>query len=124
LTYLPDADYYGADSFTYTVTTYLAGPANTATGSVYVTVLAAPEPGGLGENLLVNPGFELPEETTQWLPTSFGDWGGDLTAIVGGQSGILPQDSQMLHLLGTFVTGTGGRSVTCRGTYPGPDDRI
>jgi len=41
VTYTPALDFHGTDSFTYTVTTHLAGPTNTETATVSVTVLSA-----------------------------------------------------------------------------------
>jgi len=43
VTYTPDADFNGTDSFTYTVTTHLAGPTNNETATVSVTVLSPEE---------------------------------------------------------------------------------
>ncbi len=53
-------------------------------------------------NLVTNPSFETPESTHIYghpgLPTTTGDWGGDLSAITLAENGIAPLDGvQMLR---------------------------
>ncbi len=53
-------------------------------------------------NVVSNPSFETDESTFIWgfpgVPTSFGDWGGDLSEIVSSENSISPYDgSQMLR---------------------------
>ncbi len=54
--------------------------------------------------LISNPSFETPETTGGVLPTTFGDWSGDLSQIVTAENGIVPFDgSRMLRFDGTFL---------------------
>ena len=57
------------------------------------------------QNLVVNSGFELTEDTDGSWPSSYGDWQGDYSSIVGTTSGITAYEgSQMLQLKGTSWT--------------------
>ena len=52
--------------------------------------------------ILINASFETPEVTGGSFPTTFGDWGGDLSQIVTAENGITPFDgSRMLRFDGT-----------------------
>ena len=58
--------------------------------------------------LLINGGFETAETTGGTLPTTFGDWAGDISEIVSTQNGITPfEGSQMLHFVNTQLDGSG-----------------
>ena len=61
-----------------------------------------------GTNLVVNGGFETSETTSGGSPSSYGDWNGDYSAIVGATGGITPYEgSQMLQFKGTGFNGAG-----------------
>jgi len=63
-------------------------------------------------NLAVNSSFETTEITSGGPPTTYGDWNGDYSSIVGATSGINPLGgSKMLQFLGTSY-GDGGSGVT------------
>lgn len=58
------------------------------------------------DNLLVNPGFEIPENTHESvvapLPAVFGNWSGNRSAIVGAEKEVTPVAGDgMLSFLGT-----------------------
>lgn len=56
-----------------------------------------------GDNLVVNPGFEIPEGTSGGTPGGFGDWGYDWSEIVGPSLGIFPLEGEkILQFNGTF----------------------
>jgi hypothetical protein len=56
---------------------------------------------GQTANLITNPSFETDEETSIFgypgVPSAFGDWGGDLSSIVGPENGISPYDGVLMH---------------------------
>jgi hypothetical protein len=59
------------------------------------------------ENLAVNSGFETYESTEGGWPSSYGDWKGDASSIVGATAGITPlEGGQMLKFTGSSFTGT------------------
>ncbi|MCD4831880.1 MAG: PEP-CTERM sorting domain-containing protein [Anaerohalosphaeraceae bacterium] len=59
-------------------------------------------------NLVVNPGFETSEITYGGWPSSYGNWNGDYSAIVGTAGGITPLDgSEMLQFKDTSFCGAG-----------------
>jgi len=67
------------------------------------------------ENLVVNPGFETPETTGGGWPSSYGDWNGDYSSIVGTSAGIVPlEGSKMLKLSGSSHGGSGGSASACQ----------
>lgn len=69
---------------------------------------------GNAANLVVNPGFETTEPTSGGLPSIYGDWKGDYSAIVSSTSGIAPMEgSKMLQFQGTDFGGSGGSATTC-----------
>jgi hypothetical protein len=60
---------------------------------------------------VTNPSFET-AEAVGGFPSTFGDWGVDLSEIVTAQNGITPLDGiRMLHFVNTGVTGGGGGSA-------------
>ena len=62
-----------------------------------------------GVNLVVNAGFETSEATSGGVPSGYGHWNGDYSAIVGATGGIIPyESSQMLQFKGTSFNGGGG----------------
>lgn len=62
-------------------------------------------------NLVVNSSFETIEPTSGGLPTTYGDWSGDYSSIVGATSGINPLGgSKMLQFLGTSYA-DGGNGI-------------
>lgn len=68
---------------------------------------------GNAANLVVNPGFETAEGTSGGLPSSYGDWRGDYSAIVGPTSGITPLGgSKMLQFLGTSYNDSGSSDTS------------
>ena len=78
---------------------------------VGVLVLLQPY-GSLGANQVVNGGFETVEPTDTPLPSTFGDWGGDVTAIVTAEAGIVPPEgSRMLHFINTNPHGPHAEGV-------------
>jgi hypothetical protein len=75
-------------------------------------------------NLLANPSFETPENTSGGFPTTTGDWNGNYSEIVTAQNGITPVDgTRMLHFLGTAQSSAGGSSAGCTVVqlYAGPE---
>ena len=62
-------------------------------------------------DLITNPGFETFENTSvigyPGLPSTYGDWGGDKSAIVSAENGITPYGTQMLRFDAT------GNSACC-----------
>jgi hypothetical protein len=58
-------------------------------------------------NMVTNPSFETPEPTFIFgfpgVPSTFGDWGGDLSEIVTAESGVSPFDGD--HMLRFDATG-------------------
>ncbi len=67
---------------------------------------------GNAANLVANPGFETAESTSGGRPSSYGDWKGDYSAIVGPTLGITPLGgSKMLQYMGTaFFDSSPGNS--------------
>jgi hypothetical protein len=60
---------------------------------------------------VANPSFET-AEPVQGFPSTFGDWGVDLSAIVLAENGITPFDgSNMLKFINTGILGGGGDSA-------------
>jgi hypothetical protein len=58
--------------------------------------------------LVTNPGFETPESTLG-RPSSYGDWGDNVSQIVSAENGVTPHNgSSMLKFI---ATGTGGPDV-------------
>ncbi|MHC4756613.1 MAG: PEP-CTERM sorting domain-containing protein [Planctomycetota bacterium] len=73
--------------------------ANTA---IILTILFVILPVCHATNLVTNPGFETPETTNGGWPSTYGDWYGDYSSIVGTSSGVIPYGgSYMLQLKGT-----------------------
>ncbi|UCE98697.1 MAG: LamG domain-containing protein [Planctomycetota bacterium] len=67
------------------------------------------------QNLVVNPGFETPETTGGGWPSTYGDWNGDYSSIVGASAGIIPlEGSKMLKFLGSSHGGSGGSANSCQ----------
>jgi hypothetical protein len=61
--------------------------------------------------IISNPGFETVESVDDGLPATFGNWSGDLAAIVTAENGITPNEgSRMIRFTATFETGPGGIS--------------
>ncbi len=58
--------------------------------------------------LVTNPGFETPESTLG-RPSSYGDWGDNVSQIVSAENGVTPHNgSKMLKFI---ATGPGGPDV-------------
>ena len=63
--------------------------------------------------LVTNPGFETPESTLG-RPSSYGDWGDNVSQIVPAENGVTPHEgSRMLKFI---ATGPGGPDVGTGGT--------
>ena len=54
---------------------------------------------------IVNPGFETSESTNNGWPSSYGDWSGDDSHIVGAENGIDPYGINMLKFDFSALTG-------------------
>lgn len=66
-----------------------------------------------GANLAVNAGFETSETTSGGWPSSYDNWNGDYSAIVGTTSGVSPYDgSKMLQFKGTSFSGAGSSTTS------------
>ena len=46
-------------------------------------------------NIVTNPGFET-EEVIHGIPTTFGDWGGNLSHVVTDENGIIPHSGNRM----------------------------
>ncbi|MBL1217183.1 MAG: hypothetical protein D8M59_06760 [Planctomycetes bacterium] len=64
--------------------------------------LAAGSAFAAGNELAVNNGYELVENTVGFLPDAYGDWRGDFSQITVAQDGIIPFEGvEMLQLIDT-----------------------
>lgn len=74
-------------------------------GTIYLAVILAAASICGATNLVTNPGFETMEVTQGGFPTTYGDWNGEHSSIVGTTSGITPlEGQQMLQFEGTTFT--------------------
>ncbi|VGO18370.1 Ig-like domain-containing protein [Pontiella sulfatireligans] len=107
LTYTPNTDYEGGDSFTFTVND---GETNSAPATVSIGVLAQPEGTLYEEDFNLNPGYTASEDHAVGAAGSvapyhvFGEWGGAATFPVTQAGGVLSIGSD-----------TGGSSARNRG---------
>jgi len=70
----------------------------------------------MAQNLLVNSGYETTEDVVGWLPDDYGNWQGDVSAVITASQddGIIPFEGvQMLDMIATHRDGPSIDTIGC-----------